>query len=365
MQEETEAEANTTSMEEDYSILDQSEGDQDEMLTTAKETAKKSSESVSALVNNFLKVQVGSNNVFENGGPNTSTSTSKFPSVRAPEPQKQEGGGLPKEYSMVRVARRNWLAATSLSGIGPLGRKPVSQSSGFSTGSLVVMADGRHLNTQNFHSLKDKLNVSISFEPRRMVCVTCTDKHTILGASLQPVCVVLSDHNFSLYVTASRSESCMLVISAEDGLLADLENIFRDVFQNYTKPLGSLPQGSVVLLGSTSHLSLLGLSAYTEDCVRCSGNLINLSGPAVTVCLLVQVQLSGVSSTKSIRDMANLDSWILSAKLPRNIVLSESRDKLWVTICSSASTFLGQSPPSSVLYLPISLNTCQGFSSGN
>ena len=82
MQEETEAEAKTTSMEEDYSILDESEGDQDEMLTTAKETAKKSSESVSALVNNFLKVQVGSNNVFENGGPNTSTSTSKFPSLR-------------------------------------------------------------------------------------------------------------------------------------------------------------------------------------------------------------------------------------------------------------------------------------------
>ena len=55
MQEETEAEAKTTSMEEDYSILDESEGDQDEMLTTAKETANKSSESVSALVNNFLK----------------------------------------------------------------------------------------------------------------------------------------------------------------------------------------------------------------------------------------------------------------------------------------------------------------------
>ena len=56
-----------------------------------------------------------------------------------------------------------------------------------------------------------------------------------------------------------------IVIRAEDGLLADLENIFRDVFRNYSKLLGSLPQGSIVLLGSTSHLSLLGLSAYTED----------------------------------------------------------------------------------------------------
>ena len=128
-----------------------------------------------------------------------------------------------------------------------------------------MTADGRHLNTQNFHSLKDKLNVSMSFEPKRMVCVTCTDEHTIFGAAQQPVCVVLSDHNFRPYVPVSRGEYCMLVICAEDGLLADLENIFRDVFRNYSKLLGSLPQGSIVLLGSTSHLSLLGLSACTED----------------------------------------------------------------------------------------------------
>ena len=123
----------------------------------------------------------------------------------------------------------------------------------------------------------DKLNVSMSLDPKRMVCVTCADKHTILGESQQPVCVILSDHNVSPYVPASRGENCMLVIRQEDGLQADLENIFRDVFRNCTKPLGSLLQGSVVLLGSTSHLSLLGLSAYTEDYVRCSGNLINLS----------------------------------------------------------------------------------------
>ena len=90
----------------------------------------------------------------------------------------------------------------------------------------MVGADGRHLNTQNFHSLKDKLNVSMSFDPKRMVCVTCADEHTILGESQQPVCVILSDHNFSPYVPASRGENCMLVIRAEDGLLADLENIF-------------------------------------------------------------------------------------------------------------------------------------------
>ena len=41
----------------------------------------------------------------------------------------------------------------------------------------------------------------------------------------------------------------------------------------------------------------------------------------------------------------HLDSWILSAKLPCIIVLSKSREKLWASLCSSASAFLDQSPP--------------------
>ena len=51
---------------------------------------------------------------------------------------------------------------------------------GFETGSFVVAADNRHLAVQNFHSLKDKLNVSMSFEPKHMVCVTCDNNHVIL-----------------------------------------------------------------------------------------------------------------------------------------------------------------------------------------
>ena len=265
----------------DESMLDESDGEEHSAI--AKESAKKSSESVSALVNTFTKVRVGSENVFHPAGQSTSTSEIRSSSIRAPEPPKQEGGGLPREYLMVRAARRNWLAASALGGIGPLSRKLVSQSSGFCTGSMIVEGDGRHLGTQNFHSLKDKLNVSMSFDPKRMVCVTCPDEHVILGSELRPVCVVLSDHNFCPSVPAGRGESCMLVIRAEDGLLADLENIYRDVFRNFSRLVGSLPQGSAVMLGSSSHLSLLGLAAYTKDYVKCSGNLINLSGPAVTV----------------------------------------------------------------------------------
>ena len=101
---------------------------------------------------------------------------------RAPELQERKrGDGLPREYEMVRAARRNWLAASTLPGIGPLSRANISGTNGFSTGNLVVGGDSRHLAVQHYHSLKDKLNISMSFEPKAIVCVTCPEKHAVLN----------------------------------------------------------------------------------------------------------------------------------------------------------------------------------------
>ena len=75
----------------DESMLDESDGEEHSAI--AKESAKKSSESVSALVNTFTKVRVGSEDVFHPAGQSTSTGEIRSSSIRAPEPPKQEGGG--------------------------------------------------------------------------------------------------------------------------------------------------------------------------------------------------------------------------------------------------------------------------------
>ena len=74
----------------------------------------------------------------------------------------------------------------------------------------------------------------------------------------------------------------MLVVRAEDGMLGDLEGIFRDA--NWVSATGQC-----VLLGSLSHLSLLGITSYVEDLVRTTNCLINLTGPGVSVCPLVSI----------------------------------------------------------------------------
>ena len=260
---------------------------------------------------------------------------------------------------MVRAARRNWLGASSLSGIGPLSRMGVSNLSGFHSGSLMVEGDGRHLAVQHYHSLKDKLNISSSFEPKSMHCVTCTEKRVILTDTQHPVCLVLADQNFCPYVPARRGEKCMLVVRAEDGMLGDLEGIFREVFRDYCKPIGCQPQGSAILLGSLSHLSILGITSYVEDLVRTTNCLINLTGPGVSVCPLVSIPLSGISDSTSIVQLANLDSWVVSNKMAPSISLPVSRDELWDVLCKSASTFVSQGPKGESLYLLVATVTYQ------
>ena len=344
-------------MEEDEHLLDESDGDDKLSDPLSKERAKKDdrANSVGTLVKNFIKiVRVGSNDVFE--APANSTEKTASSRVTA-LPGTEHGNGLPREYEMVKAARRNWLSAVAMSGIGPLSRKIATAGRGFETGSFVAAADHRHLAVKNFHSLKDKLNVSMSFDPKHMVCVTCKDKHVILpeGGGGGPVCIVLSDQNFCPFVPAGRGEKCMLVIRAEDGLLSDLESIFKDVYRNFCRPEGVLPAGSVILIGSASHVTLLGLSTYAEDYVRVNNNLISACGNGVTVCPLVLVPLSGVKNTRAVEQLADLDSWIMSTNLPRNIGLSDSRNLLWETLCSSASDYLEKGPTCAVHYLPLSL----------
>ena len=138
--------------------------------------------SVGSLTHSFMhSINMGTNDVFIPPKKNHNT-TATGVAEKAPELQDRgRGAGLPREYEMVRAVRRNWLAASTLSGIGPLTNANISGTSGFSTGSLVVGGDSRHLAVQDYHSLKDKLNISMSFEPKATVCVTCPVKHTVLN----------------------------------------------------------------------------------------------------------------------------------------------------------------------------------------
>ena len=118
------------------------------------------------------------------------------------------------------------------------------------------------------------------------------------------------------------SESCIAVLRVEDGKLSDLETLFRDVFRSHVGPVGRLPQGSVVMVGRVTHLSLSGLSCYTEELVRTIRSISVIAGSGATVIPAIHILLGGVTCPYCpmlVRQLMTLDSWILSSQLPPNL----------------------------------------------
>ena len=126
------------------------------------------------------------------------------------------------------------------------------------------------------------------------MCLTCPEKHAFVkpGLSPPPVCISLTDQSFPPFVSASMSESCVAVLRVEDGKLSDLDKLFRDVFREHVTPVGRLPQGSVVLVGSVTHLLLSGLSNYAEELVKVIRSISVSAGQGTTVIPFVPLLLS-------------------------------------------------------------------------
>ena len=128
------------------------------------------------------------------------------------------------------------------------------------------------------------------------------------------------------------SESCIAVLRVEDRKLSDLDTLFRDVFRSHVGPAGRLPQGSVVMVGSVTHLSLSGLSCYTEELVRTIRSISVIAGSGTTVIPVNPILLGGITCQMLVHQLLSLDSWILSSQLSPNLSLPSTRNMVWEKI---------------------------------
>ena len=172
------------------------------------------------------------------------------------------------------------MQSVSLDGVGPFTRKSGNGEGGISFGSFEVKGDSRQLEVQNFHRLSDKLNVSLSVNPSYLACITCPERHAFVlpDSAGTPVCLNLSDQFFSPYIPAKIGERCIGCVRVEDAKLADLEGVFREVFRGHIGAAGHLPRGSLIMVGSFSHLATSGLAAYTEELTRVIRSISSAGG---------------------------------------------------------------------------------------
>jgi hypothetical protein len=195
-----------------------------------------------------------------------------------------------------------------------------------------IPLDQRKFAVKNYHRLDVGCNISASVDVE-LRCLACRSPHSIaegLGAGRAQVFVV-SDQAFPAALPTDDG-SCLVVVRVEDGALSELTSVFCDIFAGSVAPAGSLPPGSVVLLGSLSHLSMRGISNYTEELVRSIGSLAARVGAGVEVVPLVFAPLGGVSDPGVVRDAYDLDAWIMSSTLGPGVGLWAARAALWDTV---------------------------------
>jgi hypothetical protein len=115
----------------------------------------------------------------------------------------------------------------------------------------------------------------------------------------------------------------------EDCELWELEEVFTDRFKAFCKPHGNLPSGSVILVGSMSHLAKNGLNFYAPKLVETMTRLAGRVGPGINVIPLLPIPVGGIGSETLLRDMMDLDCWIVSTGAGQATGLPDSRDAFW------------------------------------
>jgi hypothetical protein len=96
-----------------------------------------------------------------------------------------------------------------------------------------------------------KQNITCTFDPRTLSCLTCKLEHPVLeakGGSNTPVTLVLSDQSFPPAVEVGEGGNCLRIVRIEDGLLGEIADLALELF-----PRG-LPENSIVLVVLTSYV---------------------------------------------------------------------------------------------------------------
>ena len=111
-------------------------------------------------------------------------------------------------------------------------------------------------------------NIACSFDPSDKTCTVCTTPHNILSHTQQaPLTFIISNQGFP--GTLSGGDAlCVKTVRIEDGTVAELSDLFLEMFQSVV-----LPNSTIVLLGSVTSMLQQGSSGYLFDWLACAKKL--------------------------------------------------------------------------------------------
>jgi hypothetical protein len=189
---------------------------------------------------------------------------------------------------------------------------------------MVDSGDGRILSGGLKMALNTKQIVTTSFDSS-WYCYGCAF-HNIrpamrtrgeVGGSPRQA-IVLSDQNFPAMLPVSGNALCFKIIRIESGPISALVDMLLDLVGNRV-----VPAGSVILIGSVTHLADVGLSAYVSDMLEAEKKMRERLGRDLRVVPLPPMLMSGVDSGVLIREQFEFYTWA-ETFFPADSYLDES-----------------------------------------
>ena len=151
----------------------------------------------------------------------------------------------------------------------------------------------------------DTVNQSVTFsiDPDSLICIQCEKEHEFLQADGKPVVIIASDQNYVPVWPTSNCETNVAVLRIANGGLHELADMLMEIFDRK-----NLPDGTVVLVGSVSHLHRVGVGSYSREWTQVVGRL-GRRWPNIRVCPLAPLIRENCPGGVA-REIIELASWL-------------------------------------------------------
>jgi hypothetical protein len=244
------------------------------------------------------------------------------------------------------------------------GRTGFNQVLNSECGSLFNSGDNRILRTLYQEDPMSLSVTSLSFNPVTWECSQCPKKHKLVeqggeGGGSGPV-IVLTDQNFS-GVLPNISGKCLSIVRLEQGKIDELGDLLLKIL-----PKGGLPRGTIVVVGSLSHLQKENVSGYATACVKIVKRFDGFFKKDVRTVPFVPPPMGGCDNPRMAKDISDLCGWLENMdEYPLKSAMNFLSKMVNITV--SEGGVRGTLPPPIVsfphenIYLPFSFEDYKGL----
>jgi hypothetical protein len=152
---------------------------------------------------------------------------------------------------------------------------------------------------------------STSFSRSDWICMSCDIDHKLLPKKLNKQqwtrgrkLVILTDQNFPAALP-SLDRKCPAVILVEGGLLSELGDFFYSLLKDFT-----LPESSVLMIGSLTHLMEEGLTGYAKSLGTEIRRFTKLFCFTVYVIPFIPPPFCGTNDPDLVLNMVHITTWL-------------------------------------------------------